>query len=120
VKRALSAGQKKHCNLGHAEFSDSESEESDVSMNGTMNAIGSARSKPIVIPVEAAVNSSSRIVNPEQTTIKAAALGGALKRNKDGTVAVPTMQPRKPKKATSTKVCGLTISFRTTNWTEAL
>jgi hypothetical protein len=113
VKRALSASQRKHCNFEKAEVSDSESEESDASINGTMNATGSARSKPIVIPVEETVDTSSYNIKPEHAMIKPMALGGALKRNTDGTVAVPVMQPRKPRKVTSTKVCDLTVSFHT-------
>lgn len=113
MKRALSAGQKKHRNFEEVEVSDSESEESDTSMNGTMKAIGSARSKPIVIPVEETVVTSSHNIKPENATIEPVALGGALKRNTDGTVAVPVMRPRNPEKATSTKVCDLTIPFHT-------
>jgi ATP-dependent RNA helicase DHX37/DHR1 len=113
VKKALSAGQKKYRNSGKVETSDSEIDESDASMNGTTKAIGSARNKPIVIPVEETVDASSHNIKPEYPTIQPVALGGALKRNTDGAVAVPVMRPRKPKKATNTKVCDLTNSFHT-------
>lgn len=100
VKRALSTSHKRHKKI--VEVYDSDTEGNDGSMSDDPDTTGSVKTKPIII--EETVNTS--LYNETKIApIASIAIGGALKRNADGTISTPVMQPRKSK--TSTRVCHL-------------
>ncbi|KAG8858628.1 putative ATP-dependent RNA helicase DHR1 [Serendipita sp. 411] len=103
VKQALrktQRGRHKRIYDFEGDISDSDSNGSEDEQHSSLTPLnGSRKNLPIVVSEDAKMTS----VEPRAVSSHSIVIGGALKRNEDGTVTTPVMKPRKVKTAYGTK-----------------